>query len=86
MERKNIELSKEEYSNGSANRQEDQGQLREAHEHGQDYQSPHKSALSKGKRHMELPSLADCQECDDEMVSKLLCYLPISQYFGVDMK
>ena len=30
--------------------------------------------------------MAECQECDDAMVSKLLCYLPISQYYGVDMK
>ena len=44
-----------------------------------------KSALSKGKRHIQMPSLAECQECDDAMVSKLLCYLPISQYYGVDM-
>ena len=35
---------------------------------------------------MQLPSLAECQECNDEMVSKLLCYVPISQYYGIDRK
>ena len=33
-----------------------------------------------------MPKLADCQECTDEMVSKLLCYLPISRYYGVEKK
>ena len=33
-----------------------------------------------------MPRLADCQECTDEMVSKLLCYLPISRYYGVEKK
>ena len=34
MERKGNELSKEEYSNGSANKPEDQGQLQVPYEHG----------------------------------------------------
>ena len=33
-----------------------------------------------------MPTLADCQLCDDNMVSKFICYLPNSQYYGVDRR
>ena len=33
-----------------------------------------------------MPTLAECQSASDDMVSQLLCYMPISQYYGIDMK